>query len=1289
MRSLAASLLLLAGLAQAQDLPGQIVNPTAVIAAPREAGPAPGQRFLMSAFAATSQNQLSLFSSKDGVTYTSLGAEAWQPPQGLLRDPSILKTADGCYAIAYTTGWSGQTFGVARSCDLRAWTHVADITVPLPGLTNVWAPEWFRDADGTLSIIVSLSQGGIKGPFRAYRLPVSQPDLSAFAAPTLLKGLDRNPIDTFVVRESGRYVAFTKNESSKRIERAWAPAIDGPWTYDRLDDWAGWNGRFEGQSLVRIQDAKGRPGWRIHFDDYINKRYYFSDSFDGLNTWTARKELIGVSGSARHFTVIAEDEAHLAKVTAPTGTPRKISWDQYSLMIDGKRQLIWAAEFQPFRLPSPGLWRDVLQKYKAMGLNGVSLYFAWGYHSPHPGHYDFTGIRNIERLLQIAKEEGLYVMVRPGPYVNAELSLGGYPGWLARQRAEARTDAAEYQNATAEWLTQVNAIVSRYQLTNGGGTVIAYQLENEQFEVEPKNARHMQFLADKARADGITVPLFHNAASRLPDWTPRNSTAPFANPGPTDLYAFDGYPGGVCDVFAQPGTPSVAPDWGIYGKNFPRVGSLASPNTPGFGAEIGAGWFDYWGSNGTYACTAQRQGVGYQKVFYGTNLINRIVIHSVYMGFGGTSWGWLPAPVVFSSYDYGAPISEDRGLRDKALGMKLLNHFILSANDLLGQMDIGDPITPDNAKVRLYHNVNTALGAHLVFAVHNPSSQTGTERFSFELQTADGRYRIPQAGTLQLSGQDARFVLAAYNLGRHRLVYSTSELWTQLRQGEHDLTLLHGRSGHDGETVLRFASRPSVRVIAGQVQSQWNASTGDLRLNYRHQGLIELEISGGGRAPLRLLIADEANAQAFWKLDEVLVLSPAMPRTATRQGDSLLLTGDTLDASPLRVWAGDEVKRLRWNGSEVATQRQGATLVARQALPGPLRISLPDLAQLSWKRRSDVAESQPGFDDSRWRTPDAAASAANVYTASEKGQPVLAMSDNGFHRGDVWYRGRFTTTETRPLELALWYGAGGAGLIQVWVNGAFVGQHELDTGRPFPETHDTVKLLLKDLPVGDHVIAVMVRNMGHNWNLFADDAHKEARGLISASLAPPSGRRYSVPIRWTLQGAPEAIRDLARGPVNNGGLGGEHRGWYLPATPEQDVAKDWEVAAPTDAPPVAGTYWLRTRFSLDLPADHDVQLGLAFGDTSVPRSIGKANRVLIFVNGWNVGQFVAHIGPQRVFVLPPGILNPRGDNTLALAVTTDGQAANALEPVRLVPLRVARGGLPVEVLPTAHQLQRP
>jgi hypothetical protein len=284
------------------------------------------------------------------------------------------------------------------------------------------------------------------------------------------------------------------------------------------------------------------------------------------------------------------------------------------------------------------------------------------------------------------------------------------------------------------------------------------------------------------------------------------------------------------------------------------------------------------------------------------------------------------------------------------------------------------------------------------------------------------------------------------------------------------------------------------------------------------------------------------------------------------------------------------------------------------------------------------------------------------------------MDDYGFHQGDVWYRGRYDG-DGMSSRLEFLYGAGGAGLLQVWIDGQFLGQDELPVGQARPPTLGSAVFTLPAKAISPgrpHVIAVLVRNDGHNWDLMADEAHKEGRGLICVSLSTPSGPRFAVPIGWKIEGMGEELRDSARGVMNVGGSFGELNGWYLPDAP----AEAWRPTSP-QAPLPAGTTWLRTRFALALPADHDVQLGLAFGDTHAVRS-RRRYRALIFVNGWNMGQFIAHIGPQRVFVLPPGIINPRGVNTLVLAVTSDGKSENALEPLQLMVLRAARGGVPVQ-----------
>jgi hypothetical protein len=1231
--------------AAAQELGIPQASDTAARAAERASHA--GTTWLMAAVAPGLPDRLSIFRSDDGTTFVTQASEAYAPPRGMLRDPAIVRQ-DGQYRVAYVAG-AGNAIGLARSSDLKHWTFVR--TVPMPG--PVRAPRWVRTGAGGVKLVVALAQGPA----------LVEPD--GAAAPRVLAGLQDRHEDAAIVQDGDGYVALTRRRADGVLELARARDLAGPWAVERTLDALGRTA--PGAGLARRPDG----GWRIVFADAAGHAWQ-ADSRDAMRTWTDKRALAGVAAGVAAPDLLAERAQDVANAVRPARVPQQVGWDPYSLTVGGKRVVVWSGEIHPFRLPDPAQWRDVIQKMKALGFNGVSFYFDWAYHSPAPGVYDFSGVRNVERALEIAQEEGMYVIARMGPYVNAELSGGGFPGWMFRNRAEARTDDPAYLAAVDEWMTQIDAIVARHQVTTGGGSVIAYQIENELGKVEPKHARQMAHLAAKARADGITVPFFHNAAGRLPDWTPQGSSAPWANPGPADMYAFDGYPGGACDVHANPAGPNKAPDWGVYAAPGPKAGALSSPGTPGFLAEIGAGWFDYWGSNGTYGCTAERQGKGYQRVFYGTNLINRITIHNIYMAFGGTSWGWLPGPIVYTSYDYGAPIAEDRGLRPKALALKQQGMFVQAAGPVLARMDKGPEIRTTNPRVRLYHNVNTELGAHVLFAVHGPSDLLTDDAFSFDLTTRDGAYTIAS----RINGQDAKMLLADYALERQHLVYATSELQAQFRDGARDVVLLHGRDGEAGETVLRYTSAPQVEVLAGDVRPTFDPARRDLKLAYAHNGLARVRITGGGRAPLLLLIADEGTSQRFWTQEtptgRMLELTPALVRAARIEGGRLHLAGDTTASSPLEIW-GPDIAEASFNGAALRLARQpDGSLRSVEPLAGPARVTVPDLRTAAWTRRMDSPEARPGFDDTGWAQADNRPSAAQTWTLPERGQPTLAMSDYGFHHGDVWYRGRFDVTDPAANKLELFYGGGGAGMLQAWVDGRFLGQQELDTGRSFPETTDTVRFDLGKLAPGPHVVAVMVRNDSHNWDLMADDAHREARGLIAASLTVKGGRRFATPIRWRIQGnlGGEDIADRVRGPFNDGGLYGEREGWHLPGASVQG----WSQARPGDAPQAPGTYWLRTQVKLDLPRGHDVQLGLAFGDTGRPRS-DRENRALIFVNGWNLGQFIAHVGPQRVFVIPPGILDPHGDNTIALAVTTDGNHANALEPVRLVVLRAAHGGV--------------
>jgi hypothetical protein len=274
------------------------------------AGPAP--HYLMTAFTNSSESNMYVYDSSNATDYGLIRANAYTPPSGLIRDPSVMRHTDGYYYLVYTTNWTGDTIGFARSADHVNWTFLRNVTVGLNGATgSTWAPEWFKDTDGSIHVIFSASTGGTAGQFQPYRITATSGDLSTWSARAAI-GIPANHIDTFVVRSGATYHAFLKNETTKYIEHATASSLTGPWAFTGTGNWAGWGSGLEGPALVQLPTG----AWRLYFDQYGAGRYYYADSTD-LNTWSAKTELPGLSGTVRHFTVLRENVGDSTAV--PTG----------------------------------------------------------------------------------------------------------------------------------------------------------------------------------------------------------------------------------------------------------------------------------------------------------------------------------------------------------------------------------------------------------------------------------------------------------------------------------------------------------------------------------------------------------------------------------------------------------------------------------------------------------------------------------------------------------------------------------------------------------------------------------------------------------------------------------------------------------------------------------------------------------------------------------------------------------------------------------------------------------
>ncbi len=475
-------------------------------------------------------------------------------------------------------------------------------------------------------------------------------------------------------------------------------------------------------------------------------------------TVTANTSSTSGPASARTNTVTP------APIAEPTdvdlSTPQSVSYDQYSLMIGGKRVLIYSGEFDPWRLPSPSLWLDRLQKMKADGYNAVTVYFDWDYSSPKPGVYDFTGVRDMNEFLNMAQQAGLYVIARPGPYINAETDGGGFPGWLVTQTGVARTDAPDFEAASDQWLSEIDPVIAAHQITRGGD-VILYQVENELYANQPATEAYMQELEAKAKADGIDVPLIGNESDTF------EGTA--ANP---DIPGYDSYPDGFdCSdpsSFTQPPAFSSEP-----GK------PLELP-------EFQGGSYDSWGGAG-YAKCYRLTGPAFENVFYKSNLSQGTTIQSNYMGVGGTNWGWLPAPFMYTSYDYGAGIMEtgeigtpaDPGdiIGSKYGENKLIGDFAQAVPSLTQTVGTAAPIS-QNPMVTTSARVNPTDGTQFIYLqkADAGSRRLETTHLSLDLnQTGSYTYDDADTTDLQYSGNWSHVSDQSYTGGDYDRTESFSD----------------------------------------------------------------------------------------------------------------------------------------------------------------------------------------------------------------------------------------------------------------------------------------------------------------------------------------------------------------------------------------------------------------------------------------------------------------------------------------------------------------------------------
>jgi len=318
-----------------------------------------------------------------------------------------------------------------------------------------------------------------------------------------------------------------------------------------------------------------------------------------------------------------------------------ISFDGQSFMIDGRRIWLVSGSIHYPRVPQ-GLWRDRLRAARQAGLNCITTYVFWNLHEPEPGEFNFQGNADLRRFVQMVGEEGMYCILRPGPYVCSEWDFGGLPPWLQtiedmkiREANGPFLEACQrYTGAVLEQVKDLQVTVnpphdgSTCGMAGGNGPIVMMQAENEWFcSNDEQGESYLREMVRHLRENGCSVPI--NVCNNL--WQRVD---------------------GAIDTWNA--ASHLTPDL--------RQLQVIQPEAPRLVTEYWPGWFDQWDGEHNTAKTPQ---LNYYRL---AGILAAGAQYNFYMFHGGTNFGFFggrtvsgPACFMTTSYDYDAPLLEAGG----------------------------------------------------------------------------------------------------------------------------------------------------------------------------------------------------------------------------------------------------------------------------------------------------------------------------------------------------------------------------------------------------------------------------------------------------------------------------------------------------------------------------------------------------------------------------------------------------------------------------------------------------
>ena len=350
--------------------------------------------------------------------------------------------------------------------------------------------------------------------------------------------------------------------------------------------------------------------------------------------------------------------------------------------LNGERFQVISGSIHYFRVV-PAYWRDRLLKLKAMGCNTVETYIPWNFHEPQEGCFDFSGMRDVEAFIRTAQEVGLWVIVRPSPYICAEWEFGGLPAWLLKEDGvRLRCMDERYMGPVLRYYDELMPRLKPLQITHGG-PIILMQVENE-YGSYGNDKAYLAALRDAMTARGIDVPLV-------------------TSDGPEH------------DMLACGRVEGVFPTCNFGSRTTERFQYMREQGiAPQMCMEFWCGWFDHWGQEVHARTDAQASAKDFGDALDQGHI-------NLYMFHGGTSFGLMNGANDYdkltpdvTSYDYDAPLSEDGRPGEK---------YWLYKKEIEARRGAIDAVMPEETPRRAYGEARrVAFGSLLEMAGKLPAA---------------------------------------------------------------------------------------------------------------------------------------------------------------------------------------------------------------------------------------------------------------------------------------------------------------------------------------------------------------------------------------------------------------------------------------------------------------------------------------------------------------------------------------------------------------------------------------